>query len=110
MKIDTVLTTDGHGYWSRAQKQVRCTRLSVPYIDADTNDFGELRVYFDTTTWDVDQDGLIYTDKKFMRELRDFLNTMGLDGSDVDYSEQGMQGDDYVSCDVRGKFLATWPE
>jgi hypothetical protein len=29
-------------------------------------------------------------------------------GSDVSYSEQGMQGDDYVSCDIGKPFLDSW--
>jgi hypothetical protein len=29
-------------------------------------------------------------------------------GDDVDYSEQGMQGDNYVSFDVGAKFLKSW--
>ena len=37
-----------------------------------------------------------------------FLHQHGLPGNDVDYSEQGMQGDDYVSCDVGEEFLKAW--
>jgi len=66
----------------------------------DELDFGELRVYFNTATWDVDKDGLIYTDSLFLEELCGLLTSMGIDASDVSYSEQGMQGDNYVSCDV----------
>jgi hypothetical protein len=51
---------------------------------------------------------LIYTDRQFQNELRVFLNQHGLVGADVDYSEQGMQGDDYVSLDVGRKFLKSW--
>jgi hypothetical protein len=52
--------------------------------------------------------GLIYSDRQFEAELGAFLATIGLDGEDVGYSEQGMQGDNYVSCDVGSKFLASW--
>jgi hypothetical protein len=31
-----------------------------------------------------------------------------LHGADVGYSEQGMQGDDYVSLDVGESFIASW--
>jgi hypothetical protein len=71
-------------------------------------DFGELRVYFNTATWDVNKQGLIYTDKQFMRELKELLTTMGFDAGDVSYSEQGMQGDTYVSCDVGERFINTF--
>jgi len=107
IEVDTVLHTDGSGYWSRAERSVHVTALSVPYIN-DHQDFGELRVYFDTLTWDTMQHGLIYTDDQFERELRSFLETQGLDATDVSYSEQGMQGDNYVSLDVGGKFIAGW--
>jgi hypothetical protein len=43
-----------------------------------------------------------------MRELRGALTAHQLPGKDVAYSEQGMQGDDYVSCDVGKKFLGAW--
>ncbi len=104
---EVILHTGGGGYWSNTQRAVRIVNMGLGYI-SDELDFGELRVYFDTSTWDVEQDGLIYTDRKFERELREFLNTQGLVGKDVSYSEQGMQGDDYVSCDVGKKFLKSW--
>ncbi len=81
--------------------------MRLGYVDED-KDFGELCVYFDTKTWDVNADGLIYTDRQFQNDLRAFLNTHGLPGADVDYSEQGMQGDDYVSLDIGRKFLQAW--
>lgn len=101
------LNTGGGGYWSNTEKAVEITDMQLGYI-SDELDFGELRVYFNTKTWDVEQDGLIYTDRKFERELREFLTEHGLVGKDVSYSEQGMQGDDYVSCDVGKKFLKSW--
>jgi hypothetical protein len=110
-----VFHTDGTGLWSDVSKSVRITNIVIGYIDDEFTagrhpTFGELRVYFDTRTWDTYEDGLIYTDKKFLRELRAFLNTHGLVGRDVTYSEQGMQGGDYVSCDVGGPFLKSWGE
>ena len=104
---EVILHTDGKGLWSNVAKAIRITDMQLGYIN-DEGDFGELRVYFDTETWDVNKDGLIYTDRLFERELRGFLTQHGLAGKNVDYSEQGMQGDDYVSCDVGEKFLKTW--
>lgn len=105
--METTLNTNGQGFWSQEARAVKVTGLSVPYVN-DERDFGELRVYFDTNTWDVNTDGLIYTDRQFELELREFLNSQGLVGEDVGYSEQGMQGDDYVSCDVGAAFLQSW--
>ena len=101
---DVILNTGGGGYWSNTQRAVRITDMKLGYL-SDEGDFGELRVYFDTKTWDVNEQGLIYTDRKFERELREFLDTQGLVGKDVSYSEQGMQGVDYVSMDVSENFL-----
>jgi hypothetical protein len=98
--------TNGMGYWSRTAKAVEIVDMRVTYVN-DEKDFGELCVYFNTATWDVNTMGLIYTDKQFKRELNEFLVAQGLCA--VEYSEQGMQGDDYVSCDiVSAKFLQLW--
>lgn len=111
-----ILHTDGlRGLWSDVAKAIRIVDMKIGYIDDDFAagkypEFGELRVYFDTKTWDVNEDGLIYTDRLFLKELQEFLDQHGLQGGDVSYSEQGMQGDDYVSCDVGGKFLKAWGE
>lgn len=109
------LNTNGNGLWSDVETEVRIVDmvLDVGTIwegDTDADAFGEFRVYFDTATWDTAEDGLIYTDKGFLRELREFLTQHGLPGDDVSYSEQGMQGDDYVSLDAGGKFYAAWIE
>ena len=102
-----IFETNGDGYWSNLAKEVTIKDMRVSYV-SDDKEFGELRVYFDTEDWDVKHHGLIYTDSKFMSILQAFLCEHGLDGNDVGYSEQGMQGDNYVSCDVQDKFIATW--
>lgn len=104
-----VLHTAGDGYWSDVAKAVRITEVKLfatKYNDGDM--FGELCVHFNTNDWRVDKDGLIYTDSTFMEELRVFLYTLGYEGSDVSYSEQGMQGDNYVSCDVGTDFIISY--
>jgi hypothetical protein len=106
-KVNATLNTNGNGYWSRKKAAVEITALQLAYIN-DELDFGELRVYFNTKTWDVNTDGLIYTDKQFMRELKELLVQKGFDTSDLSYSEQGMQGDAYVSCDVGQCFINTF--
>lgn len=107
MLAKVIFNTDGKGYWSNVAKAVEVVDMQVSYCNED-KDFGELRVYFNTATWDTDKDGLIYTDNLFASNLREFCNVQGLDGNDVDYSEQGMQGDDYVSLDVGANFIASW--
>ena len=106
-KVTATLNTNGNGYWSNKRKAVGITGLQLSYTN-DELDFGELRVFFNTNTWDTNKDGLIYTDKQFMRELKELLTVQGFDASDVSYSEQGMQGDTYVSCDVGECFINTF--
>jgi hypothetical protein len=106
-KVTATLNTNGNGYWSNKRKAVEITGLQLSYTN-DELDFGELRVFFNTNTWDTYKDGLIYTDKQFMRELVELLTVQGFDAGDVSYSEQGMQGDTYVSCDVGECFINTF--
>ena len=94
------IETDGSGLWSEACKLVKCVGYE---ISTNTDDFGELRVYFDTKTWNVEEDGLIYTDEAFLESVRVAFGT-----SDIHYSEQGMQGDDFVSFDVGSEFLSMY--
>ena len=107
MSKSVTIHTVGDGYWSNAAKAVEVVDMRVPYIN-DEKDFGELRVYFNTKTWDVNEEGLIYTDSLFLGQLQEFLIKQQLAGLDVEYSEQGMQGDDYVSLDVGKDFLDSW--
>lgn len=107
IKKPVVINTAGDGLWSRRAAAVKINKLHLAYLSEDEK-FGELRVYFDPKTWDVTRDGLIYTDNQFERELCAYLKIIGLKGNDVDYSEQGMQGDNYVSCDVGASFIKSW--
>lgn len=105
--IDAILHTGGNGLWSDCQRDVRVTGFKVPYVNKEKT-FGELRVYFDTATWSTREHGLIYTDMLFIEELREFLDWHGLAGYDISYSEQGMQGRDYVSFDIGVDFLKSY--
>jgi hypothetical protein len=107
--VNVVFNTDGSGYWSNVAKAVTITDISLGMGMQDGDSiFGELQVHFDLATWNLDNDGLIYTDKQFLRELRAFLTAHGLPGEDVGYSEQGMQGDEYVSLDAGTAFYRAW--
>ena len=108
MQVYTTLHTNGRGYWSNTAKAVDITALDLQYIN-DERDFGELCIHFTADSWDVSTMGLIYTDKQFKAELREYLVSLGFtqaEANDVEYSEQGMQGDNYVSCDVGAVFIA----
>jgi hypothetical protein len=100
--------TDGSGYWSNVKKAVICNEMVISYLDEPKN-FGELRVYFDMSSWEIKEDGLIYTDKLFLQELRKALIIFGFTQTAVneflEYSEQGMQGLNYVSFDITDYFI-----
>ncbi len=106
--VNFVTRTDGNGYWSIQTKTVRINRVRLAYVN-DEGDFGELRAYFDPAEWNVDTDGLIYSDMMWKHSFLTCMeNVLGFSPDatlDVSYSEQGMQGDNYVSMDVGPQFL-----
>lgn len=115
IKFPFMTETGGDGLWSRRQTVVSLDRLEIdvimPPAEDDVAEFGELRVYFDMRDWHVRVDGLIYTDKKWLEDLRECLFHYGFsidEAGDVHYSEQGMQGDDFVSCDIGDGFIKGW--
>jgi hypothetical protein len=113
IKTKATLNVAGNGLWSNVERTVQVHNMAVHYyIDNGTEEnfvpkWGELRVFFTKKTWHPDKHGLIYTDRRFLRELKSCLSQLKIDGK-VDYSEQGMQGDNYVSLDVDRKFINSW--
>ncbi len=106
--VNFYTVTDGRGYWSKKVKTVGINRVRLAYV-SDEGDFGELRAYFDPKEWNIDTDGLIYTDMMWKHSFLTCMeNVLGFSPEatlDVSYSEQGMQGDNYVSMDVGPQFL-----
>ena len=99
--------TDGNGLWSDKAKAVQVLRVELA-SSSDEGDFGELRAYFNTSTWDCNEDGLIYTDKVWIDEFRALMRSLGFTRAavnDITYSEQGMQEYNYVSMDVGADFM-----
>ena len=107
MEINFVCHTDGSGYWSQVATAVACVGIKLSYLSGDSK-FAEVHVVFDESTWDVDQYGLIYTDRKWLNELHSRLAQFGFDCSYLDYSEQGMQGKMFVSLDAGPEFINSW--
>jgi hypothetical protein len=107
-QVNFVTRTDGNGYWSKSVKTVTINRVRLAYVNEE-GDFGELRAYFDHKDWDTDTDGLIYTDMMWKHSFLTCMeNVMGFGPDailDLSYSEQGMQGEDYVSMDVGPQFI-----
>ena len=105
--VNFVTHTNGRGHWSTVSGCVKIDRVRLAYLD-DELDFGELRAYFDVREWNTNTDGLIYTDPTWIESFRNCMATLGFSESalqDIDYSEAGMQGSNYVSMDVGGDFV-----
>ncbi len=99
--------TGGNGLWSKQKKAVTILQVWLAYVN-DEDNFGELCARFDTKTWNCDADGLIYTDSVWINEFRALMRSLGFSRSavnDISFSEQGMQGEDFVSMDVGPDFL-----
>jgi len=119
MQVNILTRTDGKGRWSEEKRDVLITKIKISY---NSQDFypeekfsGELRAYFDGSGigngWLVPVHGLIYTDKTWLKEFKKGLKAEGFSRralSDISYSEQGMQGDNYVSLDIGKDFYASW--
>lgn len=100
--------TAGDGYWSREQRTVHIVRLVIDKLWYSQGFRAELQANFNKKDWDVDKHGLIYTDKLWIEQFKKHLLNMGFSAAAVravDYSEQGMQGDNYVSMDIGDAFI-----
>ena len=107
-RVNFVTRTSGDGYWSIQIKTVRINRVELAYVNEEGT-FGELRAYFDPAEWDIDNDGLIYSDMGWKHSFLTCMeNHFGFSPDailDLSYSEQGMQGEDFVSMDVGPQFI-----
>ena len=104
--------TCGGGYWTQVRALVGVTRIEIAYVNNDTvqnSTHGELRAYFDPMEWNVDTNGIIYTDGQWITDFRLILwGDLGYSEEaveDVTYSEAGMQSSAYVSLDIGPFFL-----
>ena len=108
--VNKMFTTCGDGYWSNIAKEVFVEKIAMFISTENYADEGEdaeycdgdLQAYFTEETWN-DSYGLIYTDSEFLACVQAELIKAGISveaAEDVGYSEQGMQGDLYVSMDA----------
>ena len=117
--VNKMFTTCGDGLWSTEATEVFVESINM-FISTEGEDGdycdGDLQAYFTEETWN-DELGLIYTDSEFLACVHTALIKAGISieaAEDVCYSEQGMQGDTYVSMDayalgdyVRARMQAT---
>lgn len=106
--------TAGNGLWSSATRKLTHRHMELRSKRFEGDEWGELRVYFTKRDWDVNKHGLVYSDgyaskdTGWIYDFRGGLRAMGftrLASLDVNYSEQGMQGDNYVSLDADKRFI-----
>lgn len=94
--VNWAIQTGGDGLWSSRSAVVEITEISISW---DGKGHVEVNVTFDPNTWNVEHHGLIYTDRLFLEGLRrKFAELLGHNIA-LDYTEQGMQGEDYVSLE-----------
>lgn len=94
-----VIRTNGDGLWTDRVKATKIDRIKVHDVPARGELEGEtfLFVYLDTDTWHPDLDGLVYTDKGWLKDFRELMRKNGFaKANHINYTEQGMQGYDYV--------------
>jgi hypothetical protein len=115
MKVNIKVSTDGNGLWSEVEKDVTINKIEW-YSDNDEDDeeYSEsetyVKLYFDKRTWNIEKHGLIYTDDTFEDKIKTALVRLQKKGvlpdlpwDTISYTEQGMQGEDYVHM-----ILGTW--
>lgn len=109
IKCDIKTATNGTGLWSEESKELSIRKIElVAFERFEGRSFGEVQAFFRKKEWNIDKIGLIYTDRLWLKMFREGLVQLGFAKSavkDVDYSEQGMQGDNYVSLDCGNKFI-----
>lgn len=102
--------TCGTGLWTSEKKLVEIEQLGYRVIEGygkDNTFYLMLNVFFNTRRWNIERHGLIYTDPRWLRHFnselrRVFPKTLGK--IRFDYTEQGMQGNNYVSLEGCKRF------
>jgi len=94
--VQWAIQTGGDGLWSSRSAVVEITNITIKWEGGGVVD---INATFDTNTWNVEHHGLIYTDKLFLEGFRRKISEACGSNTTLDYTEQGMQGDDYISLE-----------
>lgn len=109
-KTPMICSTNGKGLWSSDIRTTPIFKIEMEVGGSYLNLFTyspvlpiHLKVYFPKKSWDLEKNGLIYTDKKWIKEFREGFKAsfphLSWLASHIDYTEQGMQGVNYVSLE-----------
>lgn len=108
-KTPMLCMTKGDSFWSHAAPTtvtISKVELEVGEAYVDLWDYRVclpvyLKAFFPKKSWNTDKQGLIYTDslwlKNFRVEFKTRFPAMAWMANKIDYTEQGMQGDNFVS-------------
>ena len=108
-KTPLLCMTKGDGYWSSDKRTVATSKIEMEVGEASVSLWSYtvhlpvyFRAFFPKRSWDTDKYGLIYTDSLWLKDFREQFKTRfpALAWMKIDYTEQGMQGDNYVSLVV----------
>ncbi len=110
-KSPLLCMTRGDGFWSSDKRTVATSKIEMEVGEAYV-DLWKYRVclpvyfraFFPKRSWDTDKYGLIYTDSLWIKDFREQFKTrfpaMAWLAGKIDYTEQGMQGDNFVSLNA----------
>ena len=108
-KSPIICNTDGTGYWSDKTRAVPVSKVVLSIHRAEVDLYRHrptllisVDAYFTKKSWDIDKHGLIYTDRQWLYDFKRRMKAINplLFGSGIDYTEQGMQGENYVSLEM----------
>ncbi len=100
-----------YGRYAKCAKRLICNFLSLDIFFNGEYLQGKLKVFYDTFVWRGFIDGLIYTDVLFLKSVRNYFVRIGITEkhiNGIEYSEKGMQGDNYVSFDLNHDFVVSF--
>lgn len=107
MQLNTHCHTDADGFWTHAKRNVLVTELElIVHVVNPAVTYGELRVHYDDGTWNSSTDGLIFSDRNFLHELKSELLKRGMKHAEfLAYGDKSEQGSTFVQMDCDPAFI-----
>jgi hypothetical protein len=90
---------NSRGVWGRNKELVSYKIKNIRVVNiGDPFDCASVNIYLEG--YRANQYGLIYTDKTFKNSVRILFSKIGINPEDIDYTEQRMQGENFVSMKI----------